>query len=151
MLLTRKANTGISASSRLAQGLNGALAKTIDRRTFLKRSGLGAGAGALADCVQDGCSRTLDWSTNPLPSGLAGLLGRPASGSYTVFPLLGSRKVIAALYVDNGRKHTSIDDVEFLEVATSQIGLYYENELLRRQLHSVSIQPVTEPKSGTHE
>jgi hypothetical protein len=26
--------------------------------------------------------------------------------------------------------------VEFLEIATSQVGLYYENELLRRQLRT---------------
>jgi formate dehydrogenase major subunit len=55
MLLTKKANTsaerhGTSAvlNNRLAQGLNGVLAKTIDRRTFLKRSGMTAGAGAVA-------------------------------------------------------------------------------------------------------
>jgi formate dehydrogenase major subunit len=48
MLLTRKANGTVAAQSRLAQGLNGVLAKTIDRRTFLKRSGITAGAGAVA-------------------------------------------------------------------------------------------------------
>ena len=48
MLLTRKSNAGVAAQPRLAQGLNGVLAKTIDRRTFLKRSGLTAGAGAVA-------------------------------------------------------------------------------------------------------
>ena len=56
MLLTRKANgsaaqhNGASAlqHGRLAQSLNGVLAKTIDRRTFLKRSGIAAGAGAVA-------------------------------------------------------------------------------------------------------
>ena len=55
MLLTRKANASASQSgtaavhqSRLAQSLNGVLAKTIDRRTFLRRSGFTAGAGALA-------------------------------------------------------------------------------------------------------
>ncbi|TAK83470.1 MAG: twin-arginine translocation signal domain-containing protein [Betaproteobacteria bacterium] len=48
MLLTRKA-TAVSASpARLARARIDALPKTIDRRTFLKRSGLGAGAGALA-------------------------------------------------------------------------------------------------------
>ena len=47
MLLTKKSNAGVAPQSRLAQGVNGVLAKTIDRRTFLKRSGLGAGAGAL--------------------------------------------------------------------------------------------------------
>ena len=55
MLLTRKANGSVAQNganavhpSRLAQGLNGVLAKTIDRRTFLKRSGLTAGAGVAA-------------------------------------------------------------------------------------------------------
>jgi formate dehydrogenase major subunit len=48
MLLTRKANGSVAQQSRLAQGLNGVLAKTIDRRTFLKRSGITAGAGAAA-------------------------------------------------------------------------------------------------------
>src|SRR5258707_2427071 len=48
MLLTKKANGSVAAQSRLTQGLNGVLAKTIDRRTFLKRSGLTAGAGAVA-------------------------------------------------------------------------------------------------------
>jgi formate dehydrogenase major subunit len=48
MLLTRKTTGEISPQARLAQGLNGILARTIDRRTFLKRSGLGAGAGVVA-------------------------------------------------------------------------------------------------------
>ncbi|MFY9314239.1 MAG: molybdopterin-dependent oxidoreductase [Burkholderiales bacterium] len=48
MLLTRKANGSATAQSRLALGLNGVLAKTIDRRTFLKRSGITAGAAGVA-------------------------------------------------------------------------------------------------------
>ena len=48
MLLTKKTSGGAAPQSRLAQGLGGVLAKTIDRRTFLKRSGLTAGAGAVA-------------------------------------------------------------------------------------------------------
>ena len=48
MLLTRKANAGNAVQSRLSQGLASVLAKTIDRRAFLKRSGLSAGAGVVA-------------------------------------------------------------------------------------------------------
>jgi formate dehydrogenase major subunit len=48
MLLTRKASSSAVPQTRLARGLSGVLAKTIDRRTFLKRSGLGIGAGAVA-------------------------------------------------------------------------------------------------------
>ena len=48
MLLTRKASTQAAPQSRLARAATGALAKTMDRRTFLKRSGVGVGAGAVA-------------------------------------------------------------------------------------------------------
>ncbi|TMH39892.1 MAG: twin-arginine translocation signal domain-containing protein, partial [Betaproteobacteria bacterium] len=49
-MLTRK-SAGAPAhlsSSRLSRSLSGMLAKTIDRRAFLKRSGIAAGAGAFA-------------------------------------------------------------------------------------------------------
>jgi len=48
MLLTRKATSTALPQPRLARGLSGVLAKTMDRRTFLKRSGITAGAGAVA-------------------------------------------------------------------------------------------------------
>src|SRR4051794_13728058 len=49
MLLTRKSTSSESAgrtSMRLSRGVSSALAKTMDRRTFLKRSGVTAGVGA---------------------------------------------------------------------------------------------------------
>jgi len=52
MLLTRKAtSTAVPqarASSHLSRALSGVLAKTMDRRSFLKRSGVTVGAGAVA-------------------------------------------------------------------------------------------------------
>jgi len=48
MLLTRKSASGAMPQSRLARGLQGALAKTMDRRAFLRRSGVTLGAGAVA-------------------------------------------------------------------------------------------------------
>jgi formate dehydrogenase major subunit len=48
MLLTRKATSTAVPQGRLARGLSGALAGTMDRRTFLKRSGITVGAGAAA-------------------------------------------------------------------------------------------------------
>src|SRR2546421_6783905 len=48
MLLTRKATSQAAPQGRLARGLSGVLASTMDRRTFLKRSGVTAGAGAVA-------------------------------------------------------------------------------------------------------
>ena len=48
MLLTKKATASVASQSRLSQGLSSRLGKTIDRRTFLKRSGMTAGAGIAA-------------------------------------------------------------------------------------------------------
>jgi formate dehydrogenase major subunit len=48
MLLTRKSAATAVAQPRLARNLSGVLARSIDRRAFLKRSGLTVGAGALA-------------------------------------------------------------------------------------------------------
>lgn len=48
MLLARKSPAAAVAQSRLARSLSGALARTMDRRAFLKRSGVIAGAGAFA-------------------------------------------------------------------------------------------------------
>jgi formate dehydrogenase major subunit len=48
MLLTRKATSTASPQARLSRVVNGALAKTMDRRSFLKRSGVTMGAGAVA-------------------------------------------------------------------------------------------------------
>src|SRR5205814_5582678 len=47
MLLTRK-SASAAAEPRLARGLQAGLAKAMDRRTFLKRSGVSVGAGAVA-------------------------------------------------------------------------------------------------------
>jgi formate dehydrogenase major subunit len=48
MLLTRKSSSAPAGQSRLTRSLAGALGKTIDRRAFLKRSGVAVGAGAFA-------------------------------------------------------------------------------------------------------
>jgi len=48
MLLTRKSASVSSSSSRLARNVAGMLGRTIDRRTFLARSGVTLGAGVVA-------------------------------------------------------------------------------------------------------
>ncbi|HTO50671.1 MAG TPA: molybdopterin-dependent oxidoreductase [Burkholderiales bacterium] len=48
MLLTRKSSGTAAPQSRLTRSLSGALARTVDRRAFLKRSGVAVGAGAFA-------------------------------------------------------------------------------------------------------
>jgi len=47
MLLTRKSTNGASGKSRLTRGIPSFLGNTMDRRAFLKRSGIGVGAGAV--------------------------------------------------------------------------------------------------------
>ena len=48
MLLTRKATGAPVAQSRLTRRVSTMLGRTVDRRTFLKRSGITFGAGAVA-------------------------------------------------------------------------------------------------------
>ncbi|HEX5612156.1 MAG TPA: molybdopterin-dependent oxidoreductase, partial [Burkholderiales bacterium] len=48
MLLTRTTKGSVGSRPRLAAGLAGVLAKTMDRRAFMRRSGVTLGAGALA-------------------------------------------------------------------------------------------------------
>ena len=48
MLLTRKSTSVSAAQGRLTRSVSGMLGRTIDRRTFLQRSGVALGAGAVA-------------------------------------------------------------------------------------------------------
>src|SRR5436190_8792134 len=48
MLLTRKATTQEAPRARLARAVSNVGARTMDRRAFLKRSGIGVGASAMA-------------------------------------------------------------------------------------------------------
>ncbi|HEY5896421.1 MAG TPA: molybdopterin-dependent oxidoreductase, partial [Burkholderiales bacterium] len=48
MLLTRKATGAVAPQTRLSRGLSSIPVKTMDRRAFLKRSGVTMGAGAVA-------------------------------------------------------------------------------------------------------
>jgi hypothetical protein len=42
--------------------------------------------------------------------------------------------VISVIYTDNGENEGPIEDVDILELATAQVGMAFENELLRRQI-----------------
>jgi hypothetical protein len=69
-----------------------------------------------------------------LPEAMARVLGRPASDQVVAFPVLGTQRVISVVYTDNGDHPDPIEDVEILELATAQVGMAFENELLRRQI-----------------
>jgi hypothetical protein len=89
---------------------------------------------ALAEIMAEGRARIIEHSPRALPEELRAIVDRPKSGQAAVFPILGSRRVIALIYADNGKHDRAIDDVEIMEIATAQVGLAFENELLRRQI-----------------
>jgi hypothetical protein len=88
----------------------------------------------LAQTMAEGRARIVEHSPKNLPEELLAVIDRPGSGQAALFPVLGSRRVIALIYADNGKHDRTIDDVEIMEIATAQVGLAFENELLRRQL-----------------
>ena len=95
-----------------------------------------AADNVLTRCVADGQPRSLNFDHAQLPPDFAELVGRPRSGQIVVFPVLGAERVISVVYTDNGNNNHAIEDIELLELATAQVGVAFENELLRRQIES---------------
>jgi len=71
MLLTRKHTAHAAPQSRLARRLAGVLPATMDRRAFLRRSGLTAGAGALATQLPFSMIGSAQAAETPWESGAA--------------------------------------------------------------------------------
>jgi hypothetical protein len=90
--------------------------------------------GAFARCVTEGRALSLDYDDEPLQGEFKLTVDRPRSGQGVLFPVLGARKAIGVIYADNGRSAGRMQDVELVELATAQVGLAFENELLRRQI-----------------
>ncbi len=90
----------------------------------------------LTRCVADGQPRALAFDQASLPPQFAELVGKPRNGQIVVFPVLGAERVISVVYTDNGTSSRAIEDIELLELATAQVGVAFENELLRRQIDS---------------
>jgi len=88
----------------------------------------------LTRCVADGQPRSLSFEHASLPGDFSRLLGRPRNGQLVVFPVLGAERVISVVYTDNGNNNRAIEDIELLELATAQVGVAFENELLRRRM-----------------
>ncbi len=89
---------------------------------------------ALARAVATGEVQVLDFGAAHLPEPMASRLGAPRSGEVVVFPVLGSQRVIAAVYADNGERAEKARNIDVLELAAAQVGMAFENELLRRQI-----------------
>lgn len=88
----------------------------------------------LIDSLHSGEASTVDFDEAELPDVLRRVLGRPLTGQVVVFPVLGAQRVISIIYTDNGDVDRPIEDIEILELATAQVGMAFENELLRRQI-----------------
>lgn len=90
----------------------------------------------LTRCIADGQPRSMSFENANLPADFANLIGRPHNGQIVVFPVLGAERVISVVYTDNGSNSRAIEDIELLELATAQVGVAFENEMLRRQIGS---------------
>ena len=88
----------------------------------------------LSEAIDDGQTRSLNFDDAGLPENFAELVGRPRTGQVVVFPVLGSRQVISVIYTDNGPISREIEEIEILELAAAQVGVAFENELLRRRM-----------------
>jgi len=91
-------------------------------------------ANVLTRSVSDGSVVSVSFDEAALPDPLLSMLGRPASGQAVVFPVQGAQRVISVVYADNGERPEPVEDIEILELATAQVGIAFENELLRREL-----------------
>ncbi len=69
-----------------------------------------------------------------IPVSVAALMGPPKRMESLLLPVSGVHESIAIIYADNGSVNRAIRGTELLEVAATQIGLVFENEMLRAQL-----------------
>jgi hypothetical protein len=97
----------------------------------------------LARCISDGRAVAMSYDENELPQELGHVVDRPRSGQGVFFPVLGARRAIGLIYADNGQRQSSIEDVELVELATAQVGLAFENELLRRRVDRAATEAVS--------
>ncbi len=126
-LVRRDALTALGAFGFSADG------RSLAEVTRALRLSLGAD-NVLTRCIGDGQPRSLGFDQAGLPPEFSELVGRPRNGQIVVFPVLGAERVISVVYTDNGTSNRAIEDIELLELATAQVGVAFENELLRRQI-----------------
>jgi len=89
---------------------------------------------SLIDVIDSGSARSSSFADARLPEDLAKKIGRPNFDQVVAIPVVGTERVIAVIYADNGDAYRPVDELEMLELAAAQVGVAFENELLRRQL-----------------
>jgi hypothetical protein len=88
----------------------------------------------LAHSLDTGEVQSISFEAAELPEPFRSMVGPPRNGAVVIFPVLGSQRVISVIYTDNGDSEKPIEDIDILELATAQVGMAFENELLRRQI-----------------
>jgi hypothetical protein len=106
-----------------------------------------AESGILADCVSDMHTRRIGYDDARLAAQFRAVVDRPKNGEMAILPVPGSDKLIALIYLDNGARDRTIGDIEIFELASFQLGLALENELLRRELRAKGILPAANKPS----
>jgi hypothetical protein len=89
---------------------------------------------ALCEAISDGRARSLKFDEADFPAEFIERVGKPRTGQIVLFPVLGSHKVNSVVYTDNGRLSREIEEIEILELAAAQVGVAFENEVLRRKM-----------------
>jgi hypothetical protein len=88
----------------------------------------------LAHSLDTGEVQSISFESAELPEPFRSMVGPPHNGQVVIFPVLGAQRVISVIYTDNGDSEKPIEDIDILELATAQVGMAFENELLRRQI-----------------
>ena len=88
----------------------------------------------LAHSLDTGEVQSISFESAELPEPFRSMVGPPRNGQVVIFPVLGAQRVISVIYTDNGDSEKPIEDIDILELATAQVGMAFENELLRRQI-----------------
>ena len=89
---------------------------------------------ALARSLDTSEVQSLTFEDADLPEPFRTMVGPPKNNQVVIFPVLGAQLVISVIYTDNGDSEKPIEDIDILELATAQVGMAFENELLRRQI-----------------
>ncbi len=88
----------------------------------------------LSRAIEEGRAMTTSWEEARLPPELVARIGPPRRKEVVLFPVLGVDRVILVVYTDNGLIDRRIEEVEILDLAAAEVGIAFENEILRRRL-----------------
>jgi hypothetical protein len=89
---------------------------------------------ALTEAIRAGRALSVSFDEAGIPESLRGVLGPPRTGQVVLFPVLGSDRVILLIYTDNGTLDRPIEEIDIIDLAAAEVGIAFENEMLRRQL-----------------